>query len=78
MAARLDLPVEKLLATGAVFHVPAGRLAALAADAGVDALSSDQAVKSTMEVTIKASGADLLHTAGAVAYTAHVCGCRVD
>ncbi len=67
VAARQGLKVTKLLATGVVVDVPAGRLAALANDPGVDALSSDQNVKSSMEASNAAIGADLLHTAGAVA-----------
>ena len=67
VAARQELRVTKLLATGVVVDVPAGRLAALADDPGVDALSSDQNVKSSMDVSNAAIGADLLHTAGAVA-----------
>jgi len=67
IAAKLDLRVTKLLATGVVVDVPAGRLAALANHADVDALSSDQDLRSTMDVTNKAIGADLLHTAGALA-----------
>ena len=67
VAARHGLRVKTLLETGAVLDVPAGRLAALAADAGVDALSSDQDVKSTMALTNTAIGAELLQTAGAVA-----------
>src|SRR5436190_24402347 len=49
MAAKLDLRVTKLLATGVVVDVPAGRLAALANDASVDALSSDQDLRSTTD-----------------------------
>ena len=51
VAARHGLQVIKLLATSVVVDVPAGRLAALANDPGVDALSSDQNVKSSMAVS---------------------------
>src|SRR5436190_15658880 len=67
IAAKHGLRINKLLATGAVLDVPAGSLSALANDADVDALSSDQDVRSTMAVTREATGADLLQTAGSLA-----------
>ena len=58
VAARHGLRVAKLLATGAVLEVPADRLATLAADPSLDALSTDQDVTSTMAVTNEAIAAE--------------------
>jgi serine protease AprX len=54
----------KRLATGAVLEVPAGALAAVAADPNVDQLSSNYAIRSQMAVTNQTIGADLTQEGG--------------
>lgn len=76
IAARHGLRVSKRLRTGAVLEVPGVALAALAADADVDALSSNQVLRSQMDVTNQAIGADLVH-AGAMTGGTSVTGAGV-
>ena len=57
VAARHGLRVRKRLQGGAVLEVPAGRLADLASDAGIDLLSGNSIVRSNMAVTNEAIGA---------------------
>ena len=64
VAARHGLRIARRLATGAVLDVPAGALAGLATDAGVDQLSSNHEVWSSMAVTNEAIGATLLQSTG--------------
>ncbi|MGE0447424.1 MAG: S8 family serine peptidase, partial [Vicinamibacterales bacterium] len=56
-AARHGLRIRKRLQGGAVVDVPAGRLAALADDAGIDQLTGNAIVRSQMAVTNEAIGA---------------------
>ena len=58
LAARHGLTVRRRLQTGAVLEVPAGALERVATDASVDAMSSNQPVRSQMGVTNQAIGAD--------------------
>ena len=58
MATRHGLRISKRLHTGAVMDVPAGKLAALAADARVPSLSSNYRVGADMAVTNATIGAD--------------------
>jgi serine protease AprX len=60
LAARHGLRVSKRLESGAVLDVPAGKLAAVANDADVDQLSSNQQMRSQMAVTNQTIGADLV------------------
>jgi serine protease AprX len=64
LVARHRLGVVKRLATGAVLEVPAGALAAVAADPNVDQLSSNYAIRSQMAVTNQTIGADLTQEGG--------------
>lgn len=64
LAARHGLRVRKRLTTGAVLEVPAGSLAAVAADPQVDQVSSNHAVRSQMTVTNEAVGADQIQAGG--------------
>jgi serine protease AprX len=57
LAARHGLRVRKRLSGGAVIDVPAGRLAEVADDAGIDQLSGNAVVRSNMAVTNEAIGA---------------------
>ena len=58
MATRHGLRISRRLRTGAVMHVPAGKLAALAADADASSLSSNYRVGGHMAVTNATIGAD--------------------
>ena len=58
IAARYGLRIRKRLKSGAVLDVPAGRLADLAADRNLDALSGNYRLRSHMGVTTVAIGAD--------------------
>jgi subtilisin family serine protease len=64
LAARHGLRITKRLETGAVLEVPAGGLAALAADAEADQISSNQVVSAQMAVTNQSIGADMVHEGG--------------
>ena len=81
IAARHGLRLRKRLASGAVLDVPAGRLAALAADGTLDQLSSNQRVRSNMAVTNEAIGANLAWAGdiaeGVEAVTGHGIGVAV-
>ncbi len=61
LAARHGLTVRRRLRTGAVLDVPAGALETVAADASVDAMSSNQPIRSQMGVTNQTIGADRVH-----------------
>ena len=58
IAARHGLGVRRLLTSGAVLEVPAGRLDELAADADVPQLSGDHVIHGQMAVTDVSVGAD--------------------
>src|SRR5438874_1906377 len=58
IAARHGLGVRRLLTSGAVLEVPAGRLDELAADADVPQLSGDHVIRGQMAVTDVSIGAD--------------------
>src|SRR5205823_2921325 len=58
IAARHGLGVRRLLTSGAVLEVPAGRLDELAADADVPQLSGDHVIHGQMAVTDVSIGAD--------------------
>ena len=58
IAARHGLGVRRLLTSGAVLEVPAGRLDELAADANVPQLSGDHVIRGQMAVTDVSIGAD--------------------
>ncbi|HKE88381.1 MAG TPA: S8 family serine peptidase, partial [Vicinamibacterales bacterium] len=64
IAARNGLRIHKRLQTGAVVDVPAGALAALAADVEVEAVSSNQVVEANDDVTNQTIGADLVQAGG--------------
>ncbi len=64
IAARHGLRIKELLHSGAVFDVPAGRLAQLAEDPDVEALSSNYALRADMDVTNEAIGADQVWSDG--------------
>ena len=60
LVARHGLRLRRRLATGAAVDVPPGQLSALAGDAAVTVLSSDQIVRSHMAVTNTTIGADIV------------------
>jgi len=60
IAARNGLTVRKRLQTGAVLDVPAGRLAALAADAEADQVSGNLVVQAHDDITNQTIGADVV------------------
>ena len=64
LAARHGLTIRKRLKTGAVIEIPAGALAAVAADAGLDSLTSNYRLQPHMAVTTAAIGADQVWSDG--------------
>src|SRR2546421_10187286 len=64
IAARHGLKVQRVLASGAVLDVPAGRLDEVASDADVPQLSGDHVMRGQMAVTDVAVGADQAWTGG--------------
>ena len=74
IATRYGLRVRKRLTSGAVLDVPAGRLAGLAADGSLDALSGNYRLRSHMGVTTVAIGADQVWEDGWAAGAAGVTG----
>ncbi|HET9474138.1 MAG TPA: hypothetical protein VFO82_09600, partial [Steroidobacteraceae bacterium] len=64
LAARHGLTIRKRLKGAAVLEIPAGALAAVAADAGLDSLTSNYRLRPHMAVTTSAIGADQVWSAG--------------
>ncbi|HZN79710.1 MAG TPA: S8 family serine peptidase, partial [Mycobacterium sp.] len=67
LASRHGLTIRKRLKAGAVVEIPAGALAAVAADAGLDSLTSNYRLQPHMAVTTAAIGADQVWSTGWVA-----------